>query len=184
VSVKPFVFTPDDAAAMLSAELRERAYWRRRRPSEPDQPDPSRGGAAPGARSASRVTLHQAILDRIAKSEDFTRRTMLSRAMLALEDPIGELEARFPVSYDGALDLVARYGVRTRPVSVVPDRRPDDGDLAERLGIPPGRASGVIRCPAHEDRNPSLSWRRAADGRLLLHDFAGCTFDEIRAATA
>jgi hypothetical protein len=30
-------------------------------------------------------------------------------------------------------------------------------------------------CPAHDDRNPSLSVRRAPDGRVLVHCFAGCS---------
>ncbi len=38
---------------------------------------------------------------------------------------------------------------------------------------------GVCRCPAHEDRTPSLSVRDAPDGRLLLHCFAGCDFEVI-----
>ena len=43
-----------------------------------------------------------------------------------------------------------------------------------------GRA-GVARCPAHEDRSPSLSLTDGADG-LLLHCFAGCSFTDIIAA--
>jgi hypothetical protein len=39
----------------------------------------------------------------------------------------------------------------------------------------------MVRCPAHEDRSASLSWR-FANGKALLHCFAGCTFDEIRGA--
>ena len=37
-------------------------------------------------------------------------------------------------------------------------------------------------CPSHDDREPSLSIGLAADGKLLLHCFAGCTFDAIVAA--
>jgi hypothetical protein len=37
-------------------------------------------------------------------------------------------------------------------------------------------------CPAHEDREPSLSIGEAPDGRILLHCFAGCAFPEIVAA--
>ena len=37
-------------------------------------------------------------------------------------------------------------------------------------------------CPAHDDRNPSLSVRRAPDGRVLVHCFAGCTLDAVLAA--
>jgi hypothetical protein len=56
-------------------------------------------------------------------------------------------------------------------------------DLLDRLGADPNRDRGVIRCPAHEDRSASLSWREAGD-IVLLHCFAGCTFDEIRGAVA
>jgi len=37
----------------------------------------------------------------------------------------------------------------------------------------------MARCPAHEDRNPSLSISEGNDGRVLLHCFAGCTLNEI-----
>jgi CHC2 zinc finger len=33
-------------------------------------------------------------------------------------------------------------------------------------------------CPAHEDKNPSLSVREK-NGRILLHCFAGCTLEAI-----
>ena len=36
------------------------------------------------------------------------------------------------------------------------------------------------RCPCHEDRNPSLSVKM--NGRLLLHCFAGCSYERIVAA--
>lgn len=32
----------------------------------------------------------------------------------------------------------------------------------------------LAKCPAHEDRTASLSIRETDDGRILLHDFAGC----------
>ena len=37
-------------------------------------------------------------------------------------------------------------------------------------------------CPAHEDRTPSLSISEGEDGKILLHCFAGCGFDEIISA--
>jgi CHC2-type zinc finger protein len=40
----------------------------------------------------------------------------------------------------------------------------------------------TARCPAHEDRTPSLSVREGDDGRILVHCFAGCTADKITAA--
>ncbi len=39
--------------------------------------------------------------------------------------------------------------------------------------------SAVAVCPAHCDRNPSLSVREGDDGRVLLYCHAGCSFDEI-----
>jgi len=41
---------------------------------------------------------------------------------------------------------------------------------------------GIARCPAHEDRSPSLSWRELADGRILLHCFAGCSVADVLGA--
>lgn len=41
----------------------------------------------------------------------------------------------------------------------------------------PGR--WISRCPAHEDRSPSLSIRECDDGTILLHDFGGCTALDI-----
>jgi hypothetical protein len=32
----------------------------------------------------------------------------------------------------------------------------------------------IAKCPAHDDRGPSLSIRELPDGKLLLHDFGGC----------
>ncbi len=50
------------------------------------------------------------------------------------------------------------------------------GALLDRLdGVrKTGRDRWVARCPAHEDRRASLSIRELCDGRVLLHDFAGC----------
>lgn len=46
------------------------------------------------------------------------------------------------------------------------------------------RASGgwVAQCPAHEDRNPSLSIGEGNDGRVLLNCHAGCTVQAIVSA--
>lgn len=44
------------------------------------------------------------------------------------------------------------------------------------------RSYGVARCPAHNDRSPSLSLTNAADGRLLLFCHAGCSFNEVMTA--
>ncbi len=37
----------------------------------------------------------------------------------------------------------------------------------------------VARCPAHDDRGPSLAVRELDDGRTLAHCFAGCAVHEI-----
>ena len=45
------------------------------------------------------------------------------------------------------------------------------------------RGSGFIaKCPAHEDRNPSLSIKEGGDGRVLLFCHAGCPTENIVAA--
>jgi hypothetical protein len=55
-------------------------------------------------------------------------------------------------------------------------------ELARELG---GRRSGsgrwTARCPAHQDKTPSLSIREA-DGRLLVHFHAGCAQSDVVAA--
>ena len=43
----------------------------------------------------------------------------------------------------------------------------------------PGQWSA--RCPAHDDRGPSLSVRETSDEAVLLHCFAGCTVHDITA---
>jgi putative DNA primase/helicase len=48
-----------------------------------------------------------------------------------------------------------------------------------------GRRNGrdwLCRCPAHDDKTPSLSVGTGRDGRLLLTCFAGCAFGDVRAA--
>lgn len=45
-----------------------------------------------------------------------------------------------------------------------------------------GAASWVAKCPAHEDKRPSLSITETPDGRILLHDHAGCASADVLAA--
>jgi putative DNA primase/helicase len=48
-------------------------------------------------------------------------------------------------------------------------------EILSRLeGVRKNEHFHVARCPAHEDRNPSLSVREGDDGRVLLKCFAGC----------
>lgn len=56
------------------------------------------------------------------------------------------------------------------------------GRLAAVKQTGPGR--WIARCPGHEDRHPSLSIRETNDGRILIHDFGGCSAVEVMAACA
>jgi hypothetical protein len=53
--------------------------------------------------------------------------------------------------------------------------------LLDRLQGVKATAAGrwVARCPAHEDRSPSLSIRELDDGRVLLHCFAECSAIDV-----
>lgn len=134
-----------------------------------------------------RLRLPQTAQDaRTVDSRAFGRNVIAERARLALVDPIGEHEAMVPI--DGVrarqrLVTMAAEAVR-RPMTPWRrgDRLPDGRELLTRLGADPNRGRGVMRCLAHEDRRPSLSWRLADDGRALLRCFAGCSFPEIVAA--
>ena len=56
---------------------------------------------------------------------------------------------------------------------------------AELAAVLKARRTGrgwVARCPAHDDRGPSLSIGEGADGRLLLKCFAGCSWADLRQA--
>ncbi|MEQ8857752.1 MAG: virulence-associated protein E [Pseudomonadales bacterium] len=56
--------------------------------------------------------------------------------------------------------------------------------LARLDGVKPrGKGQWYARCPAHEDRGPSLSVKETDDGRILIHCFAGCgAADVVQAA--
>lgn len=57
-------------------------------------------------------------------------------------------------------------------------------DLLSRLDkvrkTGPGRWNA--RCPAHDDKSPSLTLRELADGRILIHCFTGCSPADVLAA--
>ena len=72
---------------------------------------------------------------------------------------------------------VQRPNSSTGPTSLAAQGR----EIVERLGGEWGRSGGMCRCPAHDDRTPSLSVR-VGEKRLLFHCFAGCeTGNVIRA---
>jgi hypothetical protein len=70
-----------------------------------------------------------------------------------------------------AADLTA---AAHRPIIALLDRL--DG-LSER-----GSGQWIARCPAHDDRNPSLSIRETSDGTILLKCWSGCSAAEVVAA--
>ncbi len=45
-----------------------------------------------------------------------------------------------------------------------------------------GHGKYVSRCPAHEDRSPSLAIKDCGDGRVLVHCFAGCDTEDVLSA--
>ncbi|MEK6212232.1 MAG: DNA primase [Pseudomonadota bacterium] len=51
-------------------------------------------------------------------------------------------------------------------------------DIVRRTG--PG--TWLARCPSHKDKTPSLSIRELDDGRVLVHDFAGCAVEDVLSA--
>ncbi len=53
--------------------------------------------------------------------------------------------------------------------------------LSKLEGVKRAGEGWIARCPAHDDRTPSLSIREA-DGGVLLHCFAGCTYEQIGGA--
>ena len=55
-------------------------------------------------------------------------------------------------------------------------------DLAQRLNARRSGAGWTARCPAHDDRSPSLSIRAGRDGRVLLRCWAGCDTAAVLAA--
>lgn len=57
--------------------------------------------------------------------------------------------------------------------------------IAAATGFQPKQCNGFYmgRCPAHNDTNPSLQITEGRDGTVLLRCFAGCTFNEICAAS-
>lgn len=55
--------------------------------------------------------------------------------------------------------------------------------LARMAGVRQSKPnSWIARCPAHDDKSPSLAVTYADDGRILIHCFAGCEAHDVLAA--
>ena len=56
--------------------------------------------------------------------------------------------------------------------------------VEQHTGLPARMGSNgyVCRCPAHDDDTPSLSIRGGAQGQVLVHCFAGCSYEAVLAA--
>ena len=59
---------------------------------------------------------------------------------------------------------------------------PIDLVLSRLAGVRASGAAHIALCPAHPDRNPSLSVAQGADGRVLLNCHRGCSFPDIVAS--
>jgi hypothetical protein len=53
--------------------------------------------------------------------------------------------------------------------------------IAQKTNHEPKRRGSefFLRCPAHEDKNPSLSTKKADDAKILVYCFAGCSVKAI-----
>lgn len=55
---------------------------------------------------------------------------------------------------------------------------PGFSEIVYSLGGTIRNGKAMCRCPAHADKSPSLSITEK-DGRVLMHCFAGCTFEQV-----
>lgn len=69
---------------------------------------------------------------------------------------------------------IATNGSGSRPIDIV---------LSRLEGVrQTGPDTWISHCPAHNDRDPSLSEREKEDGSVLLHCHAGCSIEDVLAA--
>ena len=52
-------------------------------------------------------------------------------------------------------------------------------EACRRLGVTPNGNSAMARCPAHDDKRPSLSLTKGEDGTAIVNCFVGCDWREI-----
>lgn len=78
----------------------------------------------------------------------------------------------------------AGTGSRAKQITHVPQYRAPVHQLLDRLDAVRETGAGrwIARCPAHDDRHPSLSVRETADGTVLLKCWTGCGAADVVAA--
>jgi hypothetical protein len=59
---------------------------------------------------------------------------------------------------------------------------PTEAFLSQLRGVKGRNGSWTARCPAHDDKSPSLAVRETQDGRVLVHCFGGCATEDVLAA--
>ncbi len=111
------------------------------------------------------------------------RRRVLGRRWWVSQDP--ETAAEQIAEYLGGLRRGEAWaaeaarraraqGGMTGPVELVLDRLTEAGCLPRRSG-----PSWSAKCPAHDDKSPSLSVSEGSDGRALVNCHAGCSLDSV-----
>jgi hypothetical protein len=113
--------------------------------------------------------------------KQFAIEVRAERARLAIIDQADETAARRPLTLLEGIAVLAN--ATTAKLATLAPRtgvHSGDDDLIDRLGLVGDH--GRRTCPAHNSRGKSLAWKINPDGKLLVKCFAGCTFDEIRAA--
>lgn len=63
--------------------------------------------------------------------------------------------------------------------TIQPNDSPIDHVLAQLEGVKRSGDSWIARCPAHDDRNPSLAVSVGADGKVLIRCHAGCESEAV-----
>jgi hypothetical protein len=96
--------------------------------------------------------------------------------------------------WDERQQAAVRYWLKRHAEPEVPTLRVRVGGRRSRFSDPVGAMAELLdrvrwvgggfsaKCPAHEDRSPSLSVSPGRDNRMLLHCFAGCRVEDVLGA--
>lgn len=93
-------------------------------------------------------------------------------------------EGPAPAGSDAGPTKCTRPGHTVEYSAAAPGRHDPAATLLSQIdGVrETGAGRWIARCPAHEDRSPSLSIRELDDGTLLVHCFSGCGAADVVAA--